>query len=102
MLNYAYVIAQAQIKIQIIAEGRDPTIGLMHHDSWKQRDNLVLDLFEPLRPIVDRVVFEFVREDVFSTQVFTITPQGVCRLNPQLARLIVKKVSDLVSLTESE
>jgi CRISPR-associated protein Cas1 len=47
ILNYAYAILHAQVKMQIIAEGLDPTIGISH-STEKYRDALVLDGMEPL------------------------------------------------------
>ena len=41
---------------------------------------------EPLRPIVDRKVLEFVQQHTFAPGDFTLLQNGVCRLNPQLAR----------------
>ena len=43
---------------------------------------------KPLRPIVDRNVLEFVQAHTFSPADFTIRSDGVCRLNPEMARRI--------------
>jgi CRISPR-associated protein Cas1 len=40
----------------------------------------VFDLMEPERPKIDRVVLDFVREHV-------------CRLNPEMARMVVGRLS---------
>lgn len=97
ILNYAYAVAKAQLKIQILADGYDPTIGLMHRYKSASRDNLVLDLFEPLRPILDQVIFEFVQDETFSGLDFRINSDGICRINPQLARRVVRLVEQCVS-----
>src|SRR3982751_3305167 len=55
MLNYAYAVLLGQLKIQLVAEGYDPTIGIMHHD-YRGGPAFVLDHMEPLRPVVDRQV----------------------------------------------
>lgn len=96
MLNYAYTILESQIRIQVNSEGYDPTIGFMHA-SKPDRDAFVLDLMEPMRPIVDRKVLEFVQTNTFHPADFTIRSDGVCRLNPEMARSVV---SMLVSTTE--
>jgi hypothetical protein len=44
------------------------------------------DLMEPQRPIVDRKVLEFVQAKTFHPADFTIRSDGVCRLNPEMAR----------------
>ena len=60
MLNYAYAVLESQVRIQIVAAGYDPTIGLLHSGRvGRGRHDFVLDLMEPLRPIVDRKVLEF-------------------------------------------
>jgi CRISP-associated protein Cas1 len=88
MLNYAYAILQAHIKMQIISEGLDPTIGLSHTIK-EYRDSLVMDRMEPFRPIVDREVLKLVIDSTLVPDDFTITNEGFCRLNPQLARKVV-------------
>ncbi len=78
----------------------DPTIGLMHDLANKKRENLVFDLMEPLRAVVDREILELVRSETFSAKDFAITKDGVCRLNPQLARRLVLRVAQCVSCKE--
>jgi CRISPR-associated protein Cas1 len=60
------------------------------------RPSLIFDLIEPLRPKLDRRLIEFIRANTFVKDDFTISMQGVCKLNPQLARRIVS-----VSLPDS-
>jgi hypothetical protein len=48
---------------------------------------------EPERPKVDRVVLDFVKEHVFDPADFVIRSDGVCRLNPEAARMVVARVS---------
>ena len=48
---------------------------------------------EPQRPKVDRAVLDFVKGYVFDPAGFVIRSDGVCRLNPEMARLVVAKVS---------
>lgn len=97
LLNYGYSVLQALVRTRIIAAGMDPTIGIMHKLADRERDDLVFDLMEPARTLVDRAVFEMVRDDIFSTADFLITPEGVCRLNPQLARTIVRLVETQIA-----
>jgi CRISPR/Cas system-associated endonuclease Cas1 len=57
------------------------------------------DLMEPMRPIVDRKVLEFVQSHTFHPADFTIRSDGVCRLNPevatQVAILCARRLEDL-------
>jgi CRISPR/Cas system-associated endonuclease Cas1 len=72
-----------------VAAGLDPTIGIFHGKARGQL-GLVYDLMEPLRPIVDCTVLKFVQSNTFQPADFCITRNGVCRLNPQLARCLAK------------
>ena len=45
------------------------------------------------RPKVDRAVLDFVKGYVFDPADFVIRADGVCRLNPEMARMVVAKVS---------
>jgi CRISP-associated protein Cas1 len=48
---------------------------------------------EPERPTVDRAVSDFIKGHVFDPADFVIRVDGVCRLNPEMARMVVAKVS---------
>jgi CRISPR-associated protein Cas1 len=89
ILNYAYAVLESQVRIQVVSEGYDPTIGYLHAYE-PDRPALVLDLMEPLRPVVDRKVLEFVQSHTFHPADFTIRADGVCRLNPELIRTVVR------------
>jgi CRISPR-associated endonuclease Cas1 len=60
ILNYAYAVLQSQIQINAVAEGYDPTIGVMH-EARDGSSAFVFDLMEPERPTVDRKVLEFIK-----------------------------------------
>jgi CRISPR-associated protein Cas1 len=91
MLNYAYGMLENQVRAQVIASGLDPTIGYFH-GSFRGKHALVFDLMEPLRPVVDRGILEFAQQTVFTPADFTLASDGACRLNPQLARNVVRIV----------
>ena len=67
--------------------------GRVSHSTEKYRDALVLDRMEPSRPIVDREILRFVLNGTMVPDDFTITKEGFCRLNPQLARKVVAVTS---------
>jgi CRISPR-associated protein Cas1 len=92
MLNYAYVVLLARTQVQLIAEGYDPTIGILHGRESERGSYpaFALDRMEPMRPVVDRAILELVKTSTFSGGDFSIQPDGVCRLNPELARRIVQ------------
>jgi CRISPR-associated endonuclease Cas1 len=91
ILNYAYAILESQVRIQVTAAGFDPTIGFLHSGRGGRAD-FVLDLMEPLRPKVDRKILEFVQAHTFHPADFTIRTDGVCRLNPEIAKMVVTLV----------
>ena len=92
ILNYAYTALQSEIQINAISEGYDPTIGIMHEPNSGSAA-FVFDLMEPYRPQVDRKIMEFIKGHVFDPADFTIRSDGVCRLNPEMARCVVARVS---------
>jgi CRISPR-associated protein Cas1 len=87
LLNYAYAVKLAQLQLQAIADGYDPTLGIMHQ-TRRGKPSFALDMIEPLRPALDATVLEFVRARSFRRADFVIRPDGACRLSPQLARAI--------------
>jgi CRISPR-associated endonuclease Cas1 len=92
LLNYAYGILESQVRMQVVAAGLDPTIGILHGNARGQH-GLVFDLMEPLRPIVDRKILEFVQSRTFHPADFTLANNGNCRLNPELARNVVRAIA---------
>jgi len=91
MLNYGYGILISQVCKQVVACGLDPSIGVTHGND-KNPIPLVYDLMEPLRPVVDRKILEFGMGHTFTPGDFTINQQGGCRLNPQMATAVIKRV----------
>jgi CRISP-associated protein Cas1 len=83
MLNYAYTVLESELRIKAIADGYDPTMGVMH-EGRDGSSKFVFDLMEPERPKVDRAVLDFVKATVFDPADFTIRSDGVVRLNPQI------------------
>jgi CRISP-associated protein Cas1 len=92
MLNYAYGVLLTRTQVQLIAEGYDPTLGVLH-DRQSDRGTypaFALDRIEPLRPVVDRGVLQLLGSMTFTGADFSIQPDGVCRLNPELARHVAQ------------
>jgi CRISPR-associated protein Cas1 len=79
-------------RIQVTTAGFEPTIGFLQ-SGRRGRPDFVLDLMEPLRPIVDRTVLQFVQAHTFHPVDFTIRCDGVCRLNPEMARHVVSLIA---------
>jgi CRISPR-associated protein Cas1 len=92
ILNYAYTALESEIRLKAVSEGYDPTIGIMH-EGRDGSSKFIFDLMEPERPRVDRAVLDFAKGQVFDPADFTIRTDGVCRLNPEMARMVVAKIS---------
>ena len=88
MLNYAYAVLESQVRIQLVSDGLDPTLGIMH-ETREGSSAFVFDIMEPERPKVDRSVLDFVKANTLHPGDFTIRKDGVCRLNPEMAKVIV-------------
>lgn len=91
MLNYAYAVKAAQLQIQAVADGFDPYAGIMHH-SRHGFPAYVYDLIEPERPKIDAAIVAFAQSRSFSGADFMLRMDGVCRLSPQLARIVAQLV----------
>jgi CRISPR-associated endonuclease Cas1 len=89
LLNYAYGCLEGQIRIAVVAAGFEPMFGYLHANH-PGRVAFVYDLMEPLRPLVDRRVLDFVRSHPFTASDFITSSRGVCRLHPQLARVMAQ------------
>jgi CRISPR-associated protein Cas1 len=100
MLNYGYGLLEGRTRIAITTFGLDPAVGFMHSPARPKeapRSPLALDLMESLRPIVDAAVLGFVSGTSLRPADFVLTREGVCRLHPQLARVVVARVSEALS-----
>jgi CRISP-associated protein Cas1 len=92
MLNYAYAVLIARTQIRLVAEGYDPMLGIMHQKKGLRGISpaFALDRMEPMRPVVDRAVLQLINESTFTGADFAIQNDGVCRLNPNLARRVAQ------------
>lgn len=92
MLNYVYGVLTARKQIQLIGDGYDPRIGILHDrvNEPGSRPAFVLDHMEPMRPVVDRAVLEIIKNECLSGSDFSIQHDGACRLNPELARHVAQ------------
>jgi CRISP-associated protein Cas1 len=61
-----------------------------HTSGWTS--SVGADHFDIERPKVDQSILEFVKSRKFHAQNFVIRSEGVCRLNPAMARLVAQMV----------
>jgi CRISP-associated protein Cas1 len=101
MLNYGYAVLESVARIETAKVGLDPMVGFLHQLRIDRLDRpgLILDLLEPMRPEVDRLVLNLVRSETFAADDFTLTSNGTCRLHPQLARRVVGMVGEVAGLS---
>ncbi len=83
MLNYLYALLEAEARIAALAVGADPMLGVMHGDA-RNRDSLVFDLMEPVRPAVDAFLLDLLGTREFTKETFFEGLDGGCRLLPPL------------------
>lgn len=93
MLNYAYAVRVAQLQIDAVADGFNSFAGIMHH-SRPDFPAYAYDLIEPERPKLDAAVLAFAQSRKFSGADFILRKDGVCRLSPQLARVVAMVASN--------
>jgi hypothetical protein len=93
--NYACTVLQIQLQIEATAEGYDSTVGIMH-DSREGSSVFAFGLMEPERPKVDRRILEFVKAHKFHAADYLVRADGVCWLNPAMARRVAQVVCGVV------
>lgn len=62
MLNYGYAVLSAILHRSITVHGFNASLGIHHRYRFKS-EPLVYDLFEPLRPFVDLLLWEYFKEN---------------------------------------
>jgi CRISPR-associated protein Cas1 len=89
MLNYGYSCLESEVRIAILGAGLDPEIAYLHSNR-RGRLSLIYDLMEPLRPVVDLAILNFVKDRTFTPDDFMLSSRGVCRMHPQMVRRLVE------------
>lgn len=91
MLNYGYALLESRTRLRVLSEGFDPLAGIYHEIS-EGAPSFVLDEMEPDRPRIDRAVLEFALSQTFGVKDFYLRKDGVCRLGPELTRILVHQL----------
>ena len=97
MLNYLYAVLESETRLTVVALGLDPGFGLIHVDS-ANRDSLVYDLMEPIRPKVDAMLADWLLTKPLKREWFFEQRDGICRLMPAL----VSQLSESAKIWELE
>lgn len=79
ILNYLYAVLESECRLAATTLGLDPGFGVLHSDA-PARDNLCLDLMEPVRPHVDAYLLNWITSQPFRREWFFEQSNGNCRL----------------------
>src|SRR5215467_6274224 len=79
ILNYLYALLESEARLAAAALGLDPGLGVLHVDA-SNRDSLALDLLEPVRPIVDAYLLDWITRQLLRREWFFEPRDGNCRL----------------------
>jgi CRISPR-associated protein Cas1 len=95
-LNYLYTVLETKVRQTCLIDNVDPDFGIIHVDH-NSRTSLVFDLMEPVRPKVDRLLFNWVAKQAFNPKDFFETREGICRVSQDTVSQIIPLVKDLTS-----
>jgi hypothetical protein len=87
ILNYLYAILEAEARLAASTLGLDPGLGVLHLDS-RTRDSLACDLMEPVRPMVDAYLLDWLRRGPLKREWFFEERNGNCRLMGSFTQII--------------
>jgi CRISPR-associated endonuclease Cas1 len=79
ILNYLYAVLESEARLAAAELGLDPGLGVLHRDT-PNRDSLACDLMEPVRPLVDSYVFDWLNRGPLRREWFFEQANGNCRL----------------------
>ena len=68
MLNYGYAVLRSLVIRSIVKKGLDPRISLFHK-SFSNFFALASDLMEPLRPLIDKIVYKYRNAPLFTYEI---------------------------------
>jgi len=79
ILNILYTLLESESRIAAVAMGLLPDIGLLHVNR-PNRDSLVFDIMEPIRPKVDAFVLNWIQSEPLRKADFWEDRNGNCRI----------------------
>lgn len=86
-LNYLYGMTYSIVETGIYAKGLDPFAGYMHTD-YPRKPNLVYDMIEPVRPLIDKMWMKYIIDKQINEKHFVKKEQGY-RLNKAGKRVLI-------------
>lgn len=91
LLNYAFALLEAEAVFACQAVGLDAGLGIVHLDA-KGRASLALDLMEPVRPQVERLVLNLLNIHVFMKAELSEDAEGHVRCRAPLTHLLAEQM----------
>jgi CRISPR-associated endonuclease Cas1 len=92
VLNYLYAVLESEARLAAAELGLDPGLGVLHRDT-PNRDSLACDLMEPVRPLVDAYVFDWLSRGPLRREWFFEQANGNCRLMGPFAAQLAETAS---------
>jgi CRISPR-associated endonuclease Cas1 len=84
ILNYCFALLESETRLALAALGLDVGLGLGLHTDTPNRDSLVFDVLEPVRPEIEAWVLSWIRREPLRRHDFFETSNGNCRLMSRL------------------
>ena len=84
VLNYLYAVLESEASLAANELGLDPGLGVLHRDT-PNRNSFACDLMEPVRPLVDAYLFDWLVRGPLRREWFFEQANGNCRLMGQFA-----------------
>jgi CRISP-associated protein Cas1 len=92
MLNVAFAVTVGRLAAFLTAQGLCASIGFLHADT-ANRYSLAYDTIEPIRPVIERRVFDFVRDNQFAANDFIMMNDGTIKLTQNLRKFFLDKTA---------
>jgi CRISPR-associated endonuclease Cas1 len=84
ILNYCFALLEAESRAAVVSLGLDAGLGLGLHTDAPNRDSLVLDVLEPVRPEIEKWLLAWITQEPLRRADFLETANGNCRLMSHL------------------
>jgi CRISPR-associated endonuclease Cas1 len=83
LLNFIFAVCESEARLVLAVLGLDPGIGFLHLPR-ANRDSLAFDIMEPVRPEVERWLYQWLSTEPLCRADFFETATGNCRLMSHL------------------
>lgn len=99
LLNYGYTLVRSACARALMGAGLHPAFGIQHHNQYNMFC-LADDIMEPLRPLVDIKVFDYLRENTIPSQINSEQKYALLEILSTPLLLKKRKIALMVALGE--